>query len=46
MVLMNLFAGQEQRCRGRNGLEDTVGGGEGKTNWESSTHVCTLPRVK
>ena len=31
-VLMNLFAGQEYRCRHREQTVDTVGEGEGGTN--------------
>ena len=35
MVQMNLFSGQEQRCKHRvNGLADTVGEGAGGTNRE------------
>ena len=45
MVLMNLFAGQEQKCRQRTDL-DTAGEGEGKTNQESSNETYTLPYVK
>ena len=29
-----------------NGLADTVGEGEGGTNWESSIEIYTLPYVK
>ena len=47
MVQMNLFAGQEYRCRHREwtyGPQSWVSGGE--MNWESSIDICTLPRVK
>ena len=48
MVLMNLFAGQQWRCRHR---EQTYGHGqreegEGEMNEESSLEACTLPYVK
>ena len=46
MVLMNLFAGQEQRCGCR---ERTCECGEGKghgRNWEIGTDIYTLPCVK
>ena len=47
MVLMNLFTGQQWRCRHR---EETYGrglggGGEGGTNRESNMETYTLPRV-
>ena len=29
-----------------NRLMDTAGAGEGRTNWESSIEICTLPYVK
>ena len=45
MVHMNLFPGQEQRCRHRE-LVDTVEKGEREMNWESSTDIYTLPYVK
>ena len=45
MVQMNLFPGQEQRCRHRE-LVDTVEKGEHEMNWESSTDIYTLPYVK
>ena len=35
-VLMNLSAGQQGRHRLKNRLVDTVGEGEGGTNWENS----------
>ena len=41
MVLMNLFAGQEQR----RSLADTVGEGEGGMNWESSIVIYTMKSV-
>ena len=47
LVLMNLFAGQEERCRRREkGLRDTEGEGEGGTSRESGTDTYTLPCVK
>ena len=46
MVLMNLFAGQKQRCRHRDRLVDTVGEGEGGTYRESSMKTYILPYVK
>ena len=42
MVLMNLFAEQEQRYR-ESGLVDTAGEGEGGTNGERSTDIYILP---
>ena len=47
-VWMNLFAGQQWRCRHR---EQTYGHGqreevEGEMNGESSMEACTLPCVK
>ena len=41
MVLMNLFAGQHQRCRCREQTLDTVGEGEGGMNWDSSIETYT-----
>ena len=49
MVLMNLFAGQQWRCRHReqeNRLVDTAGDGESGMNSESITETYTLPYVK
>ena len=46
MVLMNLFAGQQQRCRHRDRLVDIVGEGEGGTNGESSMKTYILLYVK
>ena len=49
MVLMNLFAGQQWRCRHRereNGLVDTVGEEESGMDSESITETYTLPYVK
>ena len=46
MVLMNLFAGQQWRCRHR---EPTCGhsrGGEGGMDWKSNTETYTLQYVK
>ena len=44
MVLMNLFAGQEQRCRHR---EQTSGQSRGKGGWEeSSSETYMIPYVK
>ena len=45
MGLMNLFAGQQWRCR-HSRLVDTMGEGEGGTNQGSSTDIYTLPCVK
>ena len=47
-VLMNLFTGQQWRCRHR---EETHGhglggGGEGETNGENNVETHTVPRVK
>ena len=39
MVLMNIFAGQQWRCRHRRGHG---GGGEGETNGEGSMKIYTL----
>jgi len=44
-VLMNLFAGQEYRCRHREQTVDTVGEGEGGTNWESSIDIYTVCKI-
>ena len=46
MVQMNLFAGQEQRCRHREETLDLAGEGEGGTNSQSTIVIDTLPRVK
>ena len=47
MVLMNLFAGQQWRCREQeNRLVDTVGEGESGMNSDSVMETCTLPYVK
>ena len=46
MVLMNLFAGKEWRCRCRGELVDTVGQGENGMNGESSINIHALPCVK
>ena len=43
---MSLSAGQEWRLKIQNRLIDTVGEGEGGTNWESSTEIYTLPCVE
>ena len=48
MALMNLFTGQQWRCRHR---EETHGhglggGGEGETNGENNVETHTVPRVK
>ena len=44
MVQINLFAGQEQRCRHR---EQTRGHGWGDgMDWEISINVCALPCIK
>ena len=48
MVQMDLFAGQEQRCRCRMdvwtwwGKEEGMGG----MNWENRININTLPHVK
>ena len=42
VVQMNLFAGQEQRCRHG---EQTYGRGSGGVNWESRTDIPTVPWV-
>ena len=46
MVQMDIFAGQEQRCRHREGTCGHRGGGAGGMNWESSSDVHTPPAVK
>ena len=46
MVLLNLFAGQQHKCRHRDRLVDIVGEGEGGTNGESSMKTYVLPYVK
>ena len=46
MVLLNLFAGQQQKCRHRDRLVDIVGEREGGTNGESSMKTYVLPYVK
>ena len=43
---MTLFVGKEWRCRCKNRLVDTVEGGEGGTNWESSTDIYRRLCVK
>ena len=41
MVLMNLFAGQQWRCRHREQTCDTVGEGKRWKNWKSNTEkIC------
>ena len=45
-VLMNLVAGNSGGGNIENRLMDTVGEGEGETNWESSVETCTLPYAK
>ena len=48
MVLTNLFAEQQWRCRHREQLMDKGGGeqGEGEMNGNSSMDAYTLTRVK
>ena len=46
MVLMNLFAGQQQRCRHRDRLVDTPGEGQTGTTGESSMKAYISPYVK
>ena len=49
MVLMNVFSGQQWRCRHReqeNRLVDTVGEGESGMNSDSIMETYTLPYVK
>ena len=45
---MNLFPGQEQRHRHREGTWGHEGGGEGEANWETRIDllVYTLPGIK
>ena len=46
MVLTNLFSGQQWRCRHENSLVDTVGEGEGGTNWEKHGNIhITVCRI-
>jgi len=45
LILMNLFARNESRCRCREWAEDTVGEGESGMNEESSINVYTLSSV-
>ena len=48
-VLMNLFVGQQWRCRYREqtyGHGAAVGGEEGGTNGESNMEIYTLPYVR
>ena len=42
IVLMNLFAGQEERHRQGEWTVDTAGEGEGGTNWESSIEIYSI----
>ena len=48
MVLMNLFIGQQWRCRHKEQTYGHKGGGEGEVgmNGESSMETYTLPYVK
>ena len=46
MVLMNLFAGQRQRCKHRDRVLDTVGEGQAGTTGESIMKAYILPYVK
>ena len=46
MVLMNLFAGTEWRCRYREQTSGHSGEGESGKNGESSKDIHTLPCVK
>ena len=46
MVLINLFQGSNADTDIENRLVDTVGEGEGGTNWESNMETYTLPYVK
>ena len=46
MVLMNLFAEQQWRCRRRERLVDTGGKREGGMNRESSIEIYTLLYIK
>ena len=44
MVQINLFPGQEQRCRQRE-LVDTVEKEEGGMNWEGITDIYTFCKM-
>ena len=46
MVLMNLFPGQEWKCRHEEQTCGHSGEGEGGTNWESSLETYALPYGK
>ena len=46
IVLINLFEGQQWRCRHREQPWDTVGEGEGGMNGKNSIETCTLPYIK
>ena len=46
MALMNLFAGEQQRCRCTGQTCRHTGGEEGGTNWENCIERNTLPYVK
>ena len=46
MVLMNLFAGQQWRCRHREQTCGHSGGGAGGMDWKSNTETYTLQYVK
>ena len=46
LVLMNLYSGQQWRCRHSDQTRVHSGGGEHGTNQESGTETCTLPYVK
>ena len=46
MVLMNLFAGKEWRCRFIEWTVNTVGKGERETNGECSINLYALSHVK
>ena len=46
MVQMNLFQGRNRDADVENKHVDTVGEGEGGTNWEISIDIYTLPCVK
>ena len=46
MVLMNLFAGKERRCRYREQTCVHTGGGESGMNGESSIGIYKLSRVE
>ena len=43
---MNLYQGSNRDADIEKRLVDTVGEGEGGTNWESSMETYTLPEVK